>query len=177
MIGRSAYRVEADEALDYVFGYTCANDVTARDKQPAKGQWTYAKGFDTFCPLGPVSETAIDDPEKSAEKAEILRSTGAEIVFLPNTQGKVDLLAAMQELARRGINEVHAEAGGKLNGSLLRSGLVDEFLFYFAPCLLGHDAAGLFHGPALTSLADKQPLKIHDIRQIGSDIRVITRPV
>jgi 2-keto-4-pentenoate hydratase/2-oxohepta-3-ene-1,7-dioic acid hydratase in catechol pathway len=63
VIGRSAYRVEADEALDYVFGYTCANDVTARDKQPAKGQWTYAKGFDTFCPLGPVIETAIDDPE------------------------------------------------------------------------------------------------------------------
>ncbi len=63
VIGRSAYRVEADEALDYVFGYTCAKDVTARDKQPAKGQWTYAKGFDTFCPLGPVIETAIDDPE------------------------------------------------------------------------------------------------------------------
>lgn len=126
---------------------------------------------------GTLLFAAIDDPEKSAEKAEILRSTGAEIVFLPNAQGKVDLLAAMQELARRGINEVHAEAGGKLNGSLLRSGLVDEFLFYFAPCLLGHDAAGLFHGPALSSLADKQPLKIHDIRQIGSDIRVISRPV
>jgi 2-keto-4-pentenoate hydratase/2-oxohepta-3-ene-1,7-dioic acid hydratase in catechol pathway len=64
VIGRRAYRVSRDKALDYVFGYTCANDVTARDKQPAHGQWTYAKGFDTFCPLGPVIETAITDPEK-----------------------------------------------------------------------------------------------------------------
>lgn len=63
VIGRPAYRVERAEALDYVFGYTCANDVTARDKQPALGQWTYAKSFDTFCPLGPVIETAIENPE------------------------------------------------------------------------------------------------------------------
>jgi 2-keto-4-pentenoate hydratase/2-oxohepta-3-ene-1,7-dioic acid hydratase in catechol pathway len=63
VIGRRAYRVKREKALDYVFGYTCANDVTARDKQPAQGQWTYAKGFDTFCPLGPVIETAVTDPE------------------------------------------------------------------------------------------------------------------
>jgi len=64
VIGRIAHKVEKNQALDYVFGYTCANDVTARDKQPAQGQWTYAKSFDTFCPLGPVIETAIDNPEK-----------------------------------------------------------------------------------------------------------------
>jgi 2-keto-4-pentenoate hydratase/2-oxohepta-3-ene-1,7-dioic acid hydratase in catechol pathway len=63
VMGRKTYRVRREEALQYVFGYTCGNDVTARDKQPADGQWTYAKGFDTFCPLGPVIETAIDDPE------------------------------------------------------------------------------------------------------------------
>lgn len=63
VIGRPAYRVGNSEALDYVFGYTCANDVTARDKQPKEGQWTYAKGFDTFCPLGPVIETEISNPE------------------------------------------------------------------------------------------------------------------
>jgi 2-keto-4-pentenoate hydratase/2-oxohepta-3-ene-1,7-dioic acid hydratase in catechol pathway len=63
VIGRPAYRIDRAEALNYVFGYTCANDITARDKQPADGQWTYAKGFDTFCPLGPVIETAIKDPE------------------------------------------------------------------------------------------------------------------
>ncbi len=63
VIGRKACRVQKSEALDYVFGYTCANDVTARDKQPPDGQWTYAKSFDTFCPLGPVIETGIKNPE------------------------------------------------------------------------------------------------------------------
>lgn len=63
VLGRRAHRVKAAQALGYVFGYTCANDVTARDLQPPEGQWTYAKGFDTFCPLGPAISTAIDDPE------------------------------------------------------------------------------------------------------------------
>ncbi len=63
VIGQRAYRTAASEALDYVAGYTCANDVTARDKQPKEGQWTYAKSFDTFCPLGPALETGITDPE------------------------------------------------------------------------------------------------------------------
>ncbi|MCA1938617.1 MAG: dihydrofolate reductase family protein, partial [Dechloromonas sp.] len=67
-------------------------------------------------------------------------------------------------------------AGSKLNGSLLREGLVDEFVFYLAPCLIGDDAAGLFGLPALTTLADKQALKILDLRQIGADIRLIARP-
>ncbi len=63
VIGQHAYRVNRSQALDYIYGYCCANDVTARDKQPANGQWTYAKGFDTFCPLGPAIETAIDNPD------------------------------------------------------------------------------------------------------------------
>jgi len=64
VIGKQAYRVSKTEALDYVLGYTCANDVTARDKQPKDGQWTYAKSFDTFCPLGPVIKTDIKNPEE-----------------------------------------------------------------------------------------------------------------
>lgn len=116
---------------------------------------------------------ALDDPKK----AEILRSTGAEVVFLPNPKGKVDLSKLMLELGRRGINELHVEAGSKLNGSLLREGLVDEFLFYFAPCLIGDDANGLFGLPALTTLADKQVLQVRDVRQIGPDIRLIARPI
>ncbi|MFO8066913.1 MAG: fumarylacetoacetate hydrolase family protein [Bacteroidales bacterium] len=63
VIGRRAHRVQKSEALNYVFGYTCANDVTARDKQTPDGQWAYAKSFDTFCPLGPVIETEIKNPE------------------------------------------------------------------------------------------------------------------
>ncbi|MGC8836899.1 MAG: fumarylacetoacetate hydrolase family protein [Anaerolineae bacterium] len=53
VIGRRARRVAPEEALDYVLGYTCGLDVTARDLQRSDGQWTRAKGFDTFCPLGP----------------------------------------------------------------------------------------------------------------------------
>lgn len=63
VIGRRAHRVGAERALDHVFGYTCGNDVTARDLQPPEGQWTYAKSFDTFCPLGPAIVTGIADPE------------------------------------------------------------------------------------------------------------------
>jgi len=60
VIGRIAKNVPAERALDYVFGYTVANDVTARDLQRSDGQWARAKGFDTFCPLGPVIETDFD---------------------------------------------------------------------------------------------------------------------
>jgi 2-keto-4-pentenoate hydratase/2-oxohepta-3-ene-1,7-dioic acid hydratase in catechol pathway len=60
VIGRVAKNVPAERAADYVFGYTVANDVTARDLQRADGQWTRAKGFDTFCPLGPAIQTEFD---------------------------------------------------------------------------------------------------------------------
>ena len=60
VIGRRCAHVPPAEALSYVFGYTCANDVTARDHQRADGQWTRAKGHDTFCPLGPWIETELD---------------------------------------------------------------------------------------------------------------------
>lgn len=60
VIGRIAKNVKADDALGYVFGYTVANDVTARDLQRSDGQWSRAKGFDTFLPLGPAIETDFD---------------------------------------------------------------------------------------------------------------------
>ncbi|HEV2891347.1 MAG TPA: fumarylacetoacetate hydrolase family protein [Frankiaceae bacterium] len=60
VIGRLSRDVPRERALDVVFGYTCANDVTARDQQKADGQWTRAKGYDTFCPLGPWIETDLD---------------------------------------------------------------------------------------------------------------------
>lgn len=114
---------------------------------------------------------AVDNAEKMA----LLRSTGNFVEILNNGSGKVDLKALLELLAQRGINEVHAEAGFKLNGSLLREGLVDELLLYLAPCLIGHDASGLFNLPELTSLDGKQRLKIRDLRQLGEDIRLIAR--
>ena len=63
IIGKTARKVLQDEALDYVFGYTVANDVSARDLQTRDKQWTRAKGLDTFCPLGPVVVTADEIPD------------------------------------------------------------------------------------------------------------------
>ncbi len=60
VIGRACRNVGADEAMNHVLGYTCANDVTARDLQQSDPQWTRGKGFDTFCPLGPWIVTALD---------------------------------------------------------------------------------------------------------------------
>ena len=66
VIGRLCHQVPVASALDVVLGYTCANDVTARDLQRTDGQWTRAKGFDTFCPLGPWIETELDPREPRA---------------------------------------------------------------------------------------------------------------
>jgi diaminohydroxyphosphoribosylaminopyrimidine deaminase/5-amino-6-(5-phosphoribosylamino)uracil reductase len=121
---------------------------------------------------GPV---LIAGAVENAEKIELLRSTGAEVLIFPNAAGKVDLKDLLDALGRRGINEVHAEAGFKLNGSLLREGLVDELLLYLAPCLIGHDASGLFNLPELTSLDQKKLLKIRDLRQVGENIRILAR--
>ncbi len=63
VIGKIAKSISAEDYADYVFGYTIANDVTARAVQNADGQWARAKGFDTFCPIGPVIETELDFSE------------------------------------------------------------------------------------------------------------------
>lgn len=66
VMSRPARHVQAEDASQYIFGYTAANDVTARDLQRRDGQWTRAKGFDTFCPLGPAIETELDPLERLA---------------------------------------------------------------------------------------------------------------
>ena len=121
---------------------------------------------------GQVLIAAAVDDEK---RANLLRSAGAEVLVLPNAAGKVELKDLLEELGRRGINEVHAEAGFKLNGSLLREGLVDELLLYLAPCLIGHAASGVFNLPELATLDGKRRLQIRDLRQVGEDIRLIAR--
>ena len=67
VIGRRCWKVSEADALDYVAGYTCLNDVTARDLQQKDGQWTRAKGFDTFCPMGPYLTTDIDPSNLAVE--------------------------------------------------------------------------------------------------------------
>jgi 2-keto-4-pentenoate hydratase/2-oxohepta-3-ene-1,7-dioic acid hydratase in catechol pathway len=69
VVGRLARDVPAERAYDVILGYTCANDVTARDQQRADGQWTRAKGYDSFCPLGPWIETELDPADLDLETA------------------------------------------------------------------------------------------------------------
>ena len=114
---------------------------------------------------------AQDDATRNAA----LRARGAEIVLLPNAQGKVDLANLMQELGRRGINEVLAEAGTRLNGSLLREACVDELLIYQAPMLIGDAARGMFGLAELTDLAGARRLNIIERRAVGADFRIRAR--
>ncbi len=110
----------------------------------------------------------------SPDKEAALRAAGHEVMLLPNAAGKVDLPALMRELARREINEVHVEAGSKLNGSLIREGCVDELLVYLAPSLIG-EAQGMFALGPLTSLEQRQRLKFHEVKQVGEDLRILAR--
>src|SRR5258706_10749696 len=100
----------------------------------------------------------------------------AEVIALPNPHGKVDLPGMLEELARRGINELHVEAGFKLNGSLAREGCVDELLLYLNPSLLGDSAQGLFDLPAPESLEKRRKLRILSLERFGDDLRVLARP-
>ena len=104
-------------------------------------------------------------------RADQLRAEGHELIALPDESGKVDLRALMNELGRREINELHVEAGFKLNGSLLRAGVVDELLLYLAPCLLG-PAQGLARLPVLEHLSDRLAFRFHEVEQVGPDLRL-----
>lgn len=104
-----------------------------------------------------------------------LMDRGAELISLPDPNGKVDLTAMIQDLGRRGINELHLEAGNKLNGSLLRTGLVDELLIYLAPMLMG-DGRGMVDLGQLTSLAQAPRYQVVDMRPVGTDLRLRLRP-
>ena len=113
--------------------------------------------------------------KENTNKIMQLQGKGAEVITIPNSAGKVDLPALMAELARRGLNEVHIEAGFRLNGSLLNEGCVDELLLYLAPHVLGDRARGMFDLPELTDLGARRDLRIHELRTVGDDIRVTAR--
>ena len=101
---------------------------------------------------------------------------GVEAIALPDAAGRVDLAALLAELARRGVNELHVEAGAGINGALLRAGLVDEIVAYVAPRVLGDPARGVANfGAGLRQLADGVRLRFQDVARIGDDLRVIAR--
>jgi diaminohydroxyphosphoribosylaminopyrimidine deaminase/5-amino-6-(5-phosphoribosylamino)uracil reductase len=110
-----------------------------------------------------------------AARQAALEARGAQIALVPGPGGKVDLTAMLNDLAARGINELHVEAGHKLNGSFVREGLVDEFLIYMAPKLLGLGRELAAFGP-LENLQDSVALHFVSVTTIGDDLRLIARP-
>ena len=108
------------------------------------------------------------------ERKQALESQGAVVVELPNAQNKVDLSAMLADLAAKGVNELHVEAGTKLNGSFIREGLVDEMLVYLAPCMLGEGLAMAHFGP-LTQLDQGLSMDFKSVEKIGPDVRILAR--
>jgi len=103
------------------------------------------------------------------------RNLKAEVLEIPNSEGKVDLPKMLQELGRRGVNELHVEAGFRLNGSLVREGCVDEFLIYLNPSFLGDEAQGMLALGGISSLEGKIKARIVSLDRVGDDIRIRAR--
>lgn len=114
------------------------------------------------------------DTGEAAPRAQALRDRGVEVVALPNAAGKVDLPSMLLDLGKRGINELHVEAGYKLHGSLLREGCVDELLLYVAPSLLG-DAMPMFNLAPPATLDARTQLAFHSVDRLGDDLRILAR--
>ncbi len=102
--------------------------------------------------------------------------TDAEFAAIPLLGGGLDLAAVLALLAGRGVNEVQVEAGAVLGGAFLRAGLVDEVLLYQAPTLLGDNARPLLAGLGIQRMDQRLSLRLHDLRQVGEDLRLLLRP-
>jgi diaminohydroxyphosphoribosylaminopyrimidine deaminase/5-amino-6-(5-phosphoribosylamino)uracil reductase len=113
--------------------------------------------------------------QHDAGRIAALEQFGATVCVLPDSRGKTDLSAVLNNLAGRGCNEVLVEAGSILNGALLRAGLVDELLLYVAPQLLGDAARGMAQLGELTGLDQCVNLKWQDVRQVGNDLRILVK--
>jgi diaminohydroxyphosphoribosylaminopyrimidine deaminase/5-amino-6-(5-phosphoribosylamino)uracil reductase len=119
----------------------------------------------------PIILTVSDDKAKRAA----LEAKGAEVVSVPGDGGKSDLKAVAQLLGKRGFNEVTVETGGKLMGSLLRAGVIDELVLYTAPIILGDKSQAMFALPEWTRLDEAVRARIVDVRPVGPDVRIVAR--
>jgi diaminohydroxyphosphoribosylaminopyrimidine deaminase/5-amino-6-(5-phosphoribosylamino)uracil reductase len=137
-------------------------------------------------PLRVLIDSHVETPPQArilqGEKVLVFAAVGgktlpnAEIVVLPNAGGKVDLKKMLEELGRRGVNELHVEGGFKLNGSLVREGCVDEFLIYLNPSFLGEPALGMLDLPGFETLDQRPRLELRSLDRVGEDLRILARP-
>ncbi len=116
-----------------------------------------------------IYAAAQNDAKKAA-----LQALGVVVIHMPDANGKVDLAGMLRDLAQREVNELHVEAGHKLNGSFIRAGLVDEFLLYLAPKLMGLGQGMASFGP-LQSLSEAAQLQFMSTDRVGDDLRIRAR--
>lgn len=146
------------------------------------------RGIDTpRQPVKVITDTSLRTPHTAkilqsghtliahASSSSIAPPDNAELIQLSAENKHLALPALLDELGRRGFNEVMTEAGATLNGALVAQGLADELLLYSAPLLLGPDARAMLQLPAFKSLSDAQALDLFDVARIGSDLRLQLR--
>jgi len=120
---------------------------------------------------------AVAEPEVGGDEAQErvakLEQAGAEIIYVPEKEGRVDLSELMCQLGSRDIMSVLVEGGSRLVGGLLEEGLVDKLLFFYAPKILGDDQAlSAISGMKAESICDARSVRVHRVEQIGADILV-----
>lgn len=109
---------------------------------------------------------------REQDKIERLQRAGVSVFRVDGEQGRVNLKQAFALLAEQQINTAWVEAGATLNGALMNTDLVDEWLVYMAPCVLGDRARPLLHLPGLQKMADRKDLQMTSVRQVGPDLRL-----
>jgi diaminohydroxyphosphoribosylaminopyrimidine deaminase/5-amino-6-(5-phosphoribosylamino)uracil reductase len=125
--------------------------------------------------LQPPGQVLIFTATSDAAKAASLHEWGSEVVRAAGADGEVDLAAVLDELSARQVNELHVEAGARLTGALLRADVVDEWLIYFAPKLLGSGRPLAAFGP-LERLSLAPTLEFVSAELVGEDLRIVARP-
>jgi diaminohydroxyphosphoribosylaminopyrimidine deaminase/5-amino-6-(5-phosphoribosylamino)uracil reductase len=125
--------------------------------------------------LGLDGRTLVMTASSDSARREALEKSGATIELIAAGNDGLDLQSVLTRLADLECNDVLVEAGPTLCGSFVRSGLVDELIFFLAPQLMGSDARGMFHLPGLEMMADKVQLAILEVTPVGVDLRIRAR--
>lgn len=127
--------------------------------------------------LGPGAPTLVATTDKATdEAAEAIRSRGADVVRFPTREGRVELAAVLGEIGRRGVVEVLLEGGPTVLGDAVERFLVDRYVFYIAPKLLGTAGPGVVAGLVASSIHDARELRIESIRRVGADLKIEAYP-
>jgi diaminohydroxyphosphoribosylaminopyrimidine deaminase/5-amino-6-(5-phosphoribosylamino)uracil reductase len=127
--------------------------------------------------LDDAAPTMIATTDKATEEAATaLRSRGAEVVRLPSREGRVDLSAVMEHVGHRGVTEVLVEGGPTVLGDAVERSLVDRFVFFVAPKLLGSGGPGAVAALVAPTIADARDLRIASVRHVGADLRIEAYP-